>query len=84
MLPWQAPRPAPKLWLVDDKLQQGGTPGRSAMLQLAAKQTLRTLNALRLLFSGLKSSTSTAQACVSSGRRQTSSSSLSVDMYHNH
>ena len=51
------------------------------MLQSAAEQTLSTLNALCLLLSGLESPSSTADACVSSGRRQLSSYSLSVDMY---
>ena len=51
------------------------------MLQIAAKQTLSTLNALRLLLSGMGSPSSTADACVSSGRRQLSSYSLSVDIY---
>ena len=81
MLPLQVYRPAPQLWLVIDKLRQDLPGGRSAMLQKAAKQTVRTLNALRLLLSGLESPSSTADACVSSGRQQMSSYSLSVDMY---
>ena len=84
MLPLQVPRPAPQLWLVIDKLRQDLPGARSAMLQKAAKQTLSTLNALRLLFSGLESPSSTAVACVSSGRRQLSSSSLSAGMYSHH
>ena len=84
MLPLQVLRPAPRLWLVIDKLRQDLPGGQSAMLQIAAKQTVSTLNALRLLLSGLKSPSSTADACVSSGRRQPSSYSLSVDMYSHH
>ena len=81
MLPLQVPRLAPQLWLVIDKLRRDLPGGRSAMLQKAAKQTLSSLNALRLLLFGLKSPSSTADASVSSGRRQPSSYSLRVDMY---
>ena len=84
MLPLQVPRPAPQLWLVIDKLRQDLPGGRSAMLQKAAKQTLSTLNALRLLLFGFESPSSTADACVSSGRRQLSSYSVSAGMYSHH
>ena len=84
MLPFQVPRPAPQLWLVIDKLRQDLPGGRSVMLQKAAKQTLSNPNAQHLLLSGFESPCSTADACVSSDRRQLSSSSLSVDMYNHH
>ena len=54
------------------------------MLQQAAKQTLSNPNAQHLLLSGFESPCSTADACVSSDRRQLSSSSLSVDIYNHH
>ena len=54
MLPLQVLRPAPRLWLVLDKLKQGLPGVPSSMLQQAAKQTMSTLYVQHLLLYGLE------------------------------